>query len=626
MANATANLVDAPLVLNVTSSPFLIPDETFALWYRTEYAYADNIFLSQTYGWIIIVTGCAIMLLAGLLRVMQSLSASLQTSSNGLVTAMRKHITVPALLNGSHAHRPGFLGLEFSIPTRLESLFLFVFIAVNLILTFTHFDIFAGNFYWAATIDQFNRYVADRTGILAIAQFPFLFAFAGRNTIFLWITGWSYESFSVFHKWVARTSVFHAFLHTIMYTVIYMKYGAAEYYEAFADAYFRWGVVAMIAGFMLVSGSVYTIRRLWYEVFLVTHIILAVVWLVGTFYHIKLLDEPQYMPWMWVAVAFWAFDRTVRILRLILINFITGRNDNNDSATDVIVLEDDVLRLEIPVANAWQSTPGQYIFVYFPKFKFWQSHPFTILDVANTDAASRRSSPSTTKQTTKISAVELDQLDEPGGAPGKKLVIAFRAHKGVTRQLLNAAVSNGGTLRTRSLVEGPYGSSHHLEYFDKVVLLAAGLGITACLPFLMQLVQNGATREQDIVLHWVVREEQSVEWLRADVTKALKLQREEKRVRVVYHVTGLHDEHAGSHKDIAMSIATSSANEPLVVYGRPVMQDMVRSEVEDGRVNSSVAVLSCGPGRFSDDCRRGVVRQLGVGQKSLVYFEESFNW
>lgn len=261
LSNATQNIGS----VNITGDnavPFLIPDDIFDVWRHTTFAYYDNVFLAQTYGWIIVVLGCIVMAVAGLLRLLNRLNYTNELIRR-CTRAIQQYISVPATFGQAHARRPKFLGIEFSIPTRLESVFLVTFIIINIVLDFVSFEIFDGNMYWSTNIDQFNRYVADRSGILSFAQFPFLFAFAGRNTIFIWITGWSYQSFSVFHKWVARVAVAHAFLHTIMYTDIAFRYnGAAGLTEYYEDAYIQWGAAAMTAGLILITGSIYTVRKL----------------------------------------------------------------------------------------------------------------------------------------------------------------------------------------------------------------------------------------------------------------------------------------------------------------------------------------------------------------------------
>jgi hypothetical protein len=70
---------------------------------------------------------------------------------------------------------------------------------------------------------QIWRYVADRTGIMAYANLPILWMFAGRNNIFLWATDWSFATFSVFHRNIATVATLQAIVHSASYTYQYLQ-------------------------------------------------------------------------------------------------------------------------------------------------------------------------------------------------------------------------------------------------------------------------------------------------------------------------------------------------------------------------------------------------------------------
>lgn len=64
------------------------------------------------------------------------------------------------------------------------------------------------------------RYIADRTGIICYANLPWLWLFSGRNNVFLWATGWSFSTFNIFHRHIARIVTIEAIVHSIGYTVM----------------------------------------------------------------------------------------------------------------------------------------------------------------------------------------------------------------------------------------------------------------------------------------------------------------------------------------------------------------------------------------------------------------------
>jgi hypothetical protein len=72
---------------------------------------------------------------------------------------------------------------------------------------------------WPEPRLQTWRYISDRTGVLAMANLLLIWAFAMRNNVLIWLTGWSFSAFNVFHRWVARVATIKAIVHSIGYTM-----------------------------------------------------------------------------------------------------------------------------------------------------------------------------------------------------------------------------------------------------------------------------------------------------------------------------------------------------------------------------------------------------------------------
>lgn len=53
---------------------------------------------------------------------------------------------------------------------------------------------------------------------MSYANLPILWMFSGRNNVFLWLTGWSFSTFNIFHRHVARVATILAIIHSICYT------------------------------------------------------------------------------------------------------------------------------------------------------------------------------------------------------------------------------------------------------------------------------------------------------------------------------------------------------------------------------------------------------------------------
>lgn len=55
---------------------------------------------------------------------------------------------------------------------------------------------------------------------MSYANLPVLWAFSGRNNIFIWLTGWNYGTFNIFHRHIARIATIQAIVHSAAYTAL----------------------------------------------------------------------------------------------------------------------------------------------------------------------------------------------------------------------------------------------------------------------------------------------------------------------------------------------------------------------------------------------------------------------
>lgn len=62
------------------------------------------------------------------------------------------------------------------------------------------------------------RYFGDRLGTLLSSALPLMFLFGGRGNIFIPLTGWSYRTFNIFHRWIARIFLIEVVLHGAIFS------------------------------------------------------------------------------------------------------------------------------------------------------------------------------------------------------------------------------------------------------------------------------------------------------------------------------------------------------------------------------------------------------------------------
>lgn len=129
---------------------------------------------------------------------------------------LKQHLTIPATF-GDRCSRP--LGW-CTIPPRIQSLTILLFIILNIVLCSRSYHLTDGNLYWPEKKTQMFRYVSDRTGIISLANFPLVWLFGMRNDFLMWLTGWGFGTYNAFHRWVARVATMQAVVHSIGYTVM----------------------------------------------------------------------------------------------------------------------------------------------------------------------------------------------------------------------------------------------------------------------------------------------------------------------------------------------------------------------------------------------------------------------
>lgn len=136
---------------------------------------------------------------------------------------------------------------------------------------------------------------------------------------------------------------------------------AAAFSYLFGDNYnlvmsetnFIWAVVAIVCGGIIMFQALLYFRRKWYEVFLVAHIVLAIFWTVGLWYHV------QYRGYVWLvlpSIAVWGFDRAVRLARLFAFGF---------PQADITLIADETLKVQVQKPKYWKSVPGGHAFIHF---------------------------------------------------------------------------------------------------------------------------------------------------------------------------------------------------------------------------------------------------------------------
>lgn len=498
----------------------------------------------------------------------------------------------PALF-GRH-HREEFAGV--TVPTRGHTLYITLISFLNLILLLAPYTITQPQVSFTSLTKQTTSIVGNRAGTMAMGNLVVLVLFSSRNSVLLYLTNWSYGTYLLLHRWLGYWTIGHTVIHSCMLWAYYAKGGT--YAVELARLYWQWGIVGTVAACTLLPFSLPAVRRKLYEFFIISHIVLSLLFLIGYYYHIWYVYGYKwgYEIWMFVAAGFWALDRVLRIARMIM--------QGNRKATVTVIPGTDSEYLRIDVEGHTLESGVAYLCFPTSSWRFWETHPFSICGTWPSDsetlpqkAVAKSSSPPmnvTDAKEEKQFDTTCSTIDTSSNQSGHSRTTFFaRTQMGITKTLKDKAVAANGRLQVRILMEGPYSHSGQqgteLGRCGSILCIAGGVGITACLPFLRL---NKATTGK---LFWSSRK------------------------------CGLIEEMA----PILRSLPTSIKAETLVGQRFDLKMILFQALLdEDSAHTGPVGIVVCGPPEMADDVRMIVTQLARSGGQSRPYvlLDEAFSW
>jgi predicted ferric reductase len=462
-----------------------------------------------------------------------------------------------------------------NVPTIGQSFYISVLVILNIVFLAAGYETLYPDREMQWYTDHYQELMAYfmwRTGVLAFCHMPILFLFSSRNNVLLWLTNWSHSTYMLLHRWVARLFLVQTLLHSILALILYKNTGS--YATTMKLDWWIWGAVATVASVIIVLTSALIIRQRAYELFLITHIVMAVICVVGCWYHVWYGYENTfgYETWLYATIAVWFSDRLARLARILKTGIRRAK------VTDI---GPSIVRVDIPGIRG--VAPGRAVYVYFPTLhplRPWENHPFSMVPTAfldkhdNTSHSELDTGDREKNQTSKTGSVTAMNSK---GYTNSGLTLFVRKSKGITGILQANA-------RLLTLVEGPYPTNPTKSVLqsDRLLLIGGGIGITGLLPYL---------------------------WLHPNVKLFYSVKEADKCL-----------------VDSLSPVLSKVCEKEIVVGGRLVIDSLLREEANYGW--SRIAVVVCGPGGMCDDVRAVVAR---VGREktrncSLELEVDAFSW
>ncbi|KAK0612894.1 ferric reductase transmembrane component 7 [Bombardia bombarda] len=339
--------------------------------------------------------------------------------------------------------------------------------------------------------------IAVRSGMIAVATTPWIVATSTKTNVLTLVTGIGPERLNVFHRWLGYICLFLSLIHTIPFYVqpVWEDGGLAVFEALFppgSGIIYGSGIACLVPLIWLCVASLPMIRRKAYEVFVLLHVPVGLVYVGMLFWHTKnfLLS----WDYLFVSVAIFVFCYLWRLFNLNWsrpwrMSFMIG-----DEAA-INIMTENTIKITIPTQMRWK--PGQYVYLRMPGISIFENHPFTISSLCSEDFPSEY------------------------GEQYRDCVLVFRPYGGFTRNVLETAIEKGPFHTYRAFLDGPYGGMRRdLAAFDTVILIAGGSGVTSLMSQLLNLIKrmrDGKAITKKIVVVWALKRLEAMDWFREEL-------------------------------------------------------------------------------------------------------------
>ncbi|KAM3070088.1 hypothetical protein ACMFMG_003879 [Clarireedia jacksonii] len=465
-------------------------------------------------------------------------------------------------------------------------------------------------------------HVTKRFGIIAASQFPLHYALSLKSLYspLAILTGASHEQLNTWHRILGRIIWSLLLLHAVFYFNFFVLAGVLS--KRLSSPVVIYGIVAFQLINILIITSITAVRRWSYRVFFVTHLFVLLTIIPLLFFH-----APPIRLYIIEALALFIVDLVARKL-----NTITT------FATISAIPETSLLTVSLPIPQSkisrFQSAPGQHVYISIPS----------------------TSIPTTSKTSHYLHEFLYNPftISSVSASPAPHITLTLRTLAGPTTSAL-LALSRLTKACPPLNIEGPYGTSRRFpnfaEKFDRVLLIAGGVGATFILPIYqatkeaMENEENGKGAK-NVRMIWSMRDVAEASWaLSMASTTSDDNEEETTSTGEESGDEGRKEKAQSDNEDIELFITKSTYAErertapesselelrtlhsvPRTkrTYARPDLQKIVDETFALG-VEEKIAVLVCGPKGMGKDVRGYVGKWVERG-RYVWWHDESFGW
>lgn len=426
------------------------------------------------------------------------------------------------------------------------------------------------------------------------------------------LTRLSHGQLKASHQILGRIIYFLLLLHASFYLNFFVQAGLLS--KRIRDLDVITGLISITMLSILSTTALEVLRGWSYRVFYTTHIILAGLLLEPLFFHVKFIR-------LYIIEV---------VVIIILHEIIRNYNLRRYSGTISVIPGTNLVEIRIPLLSLnkelkWK--PGQHIYLsrptgVSPSSGWYESfvlryrvNPFTIASLPAKD---------------------------------KQLLLVTRTLNGNTKSLadlarsLSAEIGPGETSPSIPIaLEGPYGASAripNLSEFDRVLLVAGGVGATFIMPIFRNIVEHeGVFRPANsrVRFVWAVQKLAETQWaFPSSDGDETELEDAQNTVEVyITRPSGANLQMDDTGEDIELVEAEQlmpfqdemgKARKGMTVRaGRPDIGGIVDEVFTNSFGN--VAVLACGPQAMTEELREQVGRWMKEG-RDIYWHCETFGW